>query len=71
MNTYLIVIEETETGYSAFSPDLPGCIATGSTRAEIEREMHEAMEFHVEGLRLAGEPVPVPHTHAAYCEIAA
>lgn len=71
MNSYLIILEETETGFSAFSPDLPGCIATGSTRPEVEREMHGAIEFHVEGLRLAGEPVPKPHTHAAYCEIAA
>ena len=71
MNSYLIIIEETETGFSAFSPDLPGCIATGGTRAEVEREMRDAIEFHIEGLRRAGEPVPLPHTHAAYCEVAA
>jgi len=71
MNRYLIIIENTATGYSAYSPDLPGCAATGATREEIEREMHDAIEFHIEGLRLAGEPVPEPRSHASYCEIAA
>jgi predicted RNase H-like HicB family nuclease len=71
MNRYLIIIEETETGYSAYSPDLPGCAATGATREEIEREMHEAIEFHIDGLRRAGEPVPPPRSHASYCETAA
>ncbi len=71
MNRYLVIIEDTQTGFSAYSPDLPGCAATGSTRNEVEREMREAMEFHIEGLRLAGEPVPEPHSHASYCEIAA
>ena len=61
MSRYLIVIEDTATGFSACSPDLPGCAATGHTRAEIEREMNDAIEFHLEGLRLAGEPVPEPH----------
>ena len=71
MNKYLIVIEETETGYSAYSPDLPGCVATGSTRKEVERRMKEAVDFHLEGLRLAGEAVPEPRAQAAYCEAAA
>ena len=71
MSRYLIIIEDTATGFSAYSPDLPGCVATGRTRAEIEREMHDAIEFHIEGLRLAGEPVPEPHSHATYCETAA
>lgn len=71
MNRYLIIIEETSTGFSAYSPDLPGCVATGSTRSEVEREMHDAIEFHIEGLRLSGFPVPEPRSHAAYCEIAA
>ena len=68
MSRYLIVIEETATGFSAYSPDLPGCVATGRTRAEIEQEMHDAIEFHIEGLRLTGEPVPAPRSQAAYCE---
>jgi len=71
MNRYLIIIEETATGYSAYSPDRPGCAATGGTRAEVESEMHDAIEFHIEGLRLAGEQVPEPRSQAFYCEVAA
>ena len=71
MSRYLIILEETTTGYSAYSPDLPGCIATGSTREETESEMHGAIEFHIEGLRMAGEDVPEPRSHAAYCDTAA
>ena len=66
---YLVVIEPTETGFSAYSPDLPGCVATGATEAEVEREMQEAMEFHVEGLTLEGYPVPKSPTHSAYLEV--
>ena len=47
---YLIIVEETSTGYSSYSPDLDGCVATGSTKEEVERVMKEAMEFHLEGL---------------------
>jgi predicted RNase H-like HicB family nuclease len=71
MNKYLIILEKTESGFSAYSPDLPGCIATGTTREEIEREMRAAIEFHIEGLRMAGYEVPQPKTQAVYCEIAA
>ena len=69
MSRYLIIIETTSTGYSAYSPDLPGCIATGTSREAVEREMHDAIEFHIEGMRLAGEPIPAPRSHAAYCEV--
>lgn len=69
MNRYLIVIEDTSTGFSAYSPDLPGCVATGRTKEEIEREMQDAIEFHLEGLRLAGEQIPRPRSEASYCEI--
>ena len=69
MNRYLIIIEDTATGFSAYSPDLPGCVATGATRAEVESEMHDAIEFHIEGLRLSGFDVPEPRSHAAYCEV--
>ena len=68
---YLVVIEPTETGFSAYSPDLPGCIATGATEREVEREMRGAMEFHVEGLKLEGYAVPEPSTRSAYIAIAA
>ncbi|MEM9997630.1 MAG: type II toxin-antitoxin system HicB family antitoxin [Bacteroidota bacterium] len=67
---YLVVIEPTETGFSAYSPDLPGCVATGKTIAHVEQEMQEAMAFHIEGLRLEGYPVPEPATRSAYVEIA-
>ena len=68
---YLVVIEPTGTGFSAYSPDLPGCVATGATEAEVEREMREAMAFHVEGLELEGYPVPEPSTRSAYLEAGA
>src|SRR5450631_1339960 len=53
MSRYLIIIEETGTGYSAYSPDLPGCAATGAARDSVERQMHDAIEFHLDGLRRA------------------
>jgi predicted RNase H-like HicB family nuclease len=71
MSRYLVIIEKTATGFSAYSPDLPGCVATGRTRKQVEKEMHEAIEFHIEGLKLAGEEVPEPQSQAAYCEVAA
>jgi len=71
MSKYLIIIEKTGTGYSAYSPDLSGCVATGATREETEREMKEAIEFHLEGLRLNGEEVPEPSSTAAYCDVVA
>jgi len=71
MNRYLIILEKTATGFSAYSPDLTGCIATGATREEVEREMREAMNFHIEGLRLEGQAVPEPHSYPAFCEVAA
>ncbi|HUI40697.1 MAG TPA: type II toxin-antitoxin system HicB family antitoxin [Terriglobia bacterium] len=71
MKKYLIVIEETATGYSAYSPDLPGCVSTGRTRPEVKRNMREAIEFHLEGLRLEGLEVPESHTYTAYVEIPA
>ncbi len=70
MTRYLIIIEETSMGYSAYSPDLPGCIATGRTREEVQREMHDAIEFQIEGLREDGLPVPEPASSAEYVEVA-
>jgi predicted RNase H-like HicB family nuclease len=69
MNRYLIIVEKTSTGFSAYSPDVSGCVATGSTRSEVEREMHDAIEFHIEGLRAAGEQIPMPRSEASYCEV--
>jgi predicted RNase H-like HicB family nuclease len=67
---YLIVIEPTGTGFSAYSPDLPGCVATGASRDECEREMREAIAFHLDGLREEGEAVPPPTTSAAFVDVA-
>jgi predicted RNase H-like HicB family nuclease len=71
MKRYLIVVEETDTGYSAYSPDLPGCVATGGSRDEIEQNIREAMLFHVEGLLEEGEALPDPHSYSSYIQIPA
>ena len=71
MSRYLVIIEESATGFSAFLPDLPGCVATGATRDEVENAMKEGVEFHLEGLRESGDPVPPPRSTAAYVEVAA
>ena len=71
MHRYLIIIEATPTGYSAYSPDLSGCIAAGSSQADVERAMREAIELHLEGLRAEGLPIPVGATSATYVEVAA
>src|SRR5690349_8655937 len=68
---YAVVIEKSQTGYGAYVPDLPGCIAVGETLAEIESLIREAIEFHVEGMREDGIPVPVPSTVAQYVEVGA
>jgi predicted RNase H-like HicB family nuclease len=70
---YLIVIEGANgENYSAYAPDLPGCVATGATIEEVEREMHDAIAFHLEGLREAGQPIPEPSDlTATYVEVAA
>jgi predicted RNase H-like HicB family nuclease len=67
---YLIVIEPTGTGFSSYSPDLPGCISTGGSRDECEANMREAIEFHLDGLRLQGDEIPQPDTSAAFVEVA-
>lgn len=63
---YLVVVEETGAGFSAFSPDLPGCVAAGSTRADVEAEIASAIAFHIEGLRAEGLDVPQPRASATY-----
>ncbi len=63
---YLVIYEKTDTGYSAYAPDLPGCITTGTTLEETERMMKEAIEFHLQGLREDGLPIPEPVTTADY-----
>ena len=68
---YLVIIEETKTGYSAYSPDLPGCIATGSTKEEVEKNMKDAIAFHLEGMGQEGLEVPKPHSSSTYLEVPA
>ena len=68
---YAIVIEKAEGNFSAYVPDLPGCVATGVTIAEVESEIREAVSFHVEGLREDGLPVPSGASQVEYVEVAA
>jgi predicted RNase H-like HicB family nuclease len=68
---YLVIVEETATGFSAYSPDLPGCIATGSTRQDVEREMAEAVAFHIDGLRAEGMEIPIPRASSTYVSVPA
>jgi predicted RNase H-like HicB family nuclease len=67
---YAVIYEKTATGYSAHAPDLPGCIAAGPTLEETERLMQEAIEFHLEGMREDGDPIPEPRTIAGYVTVA-
>ena len=66
---YVVIYERARRNYSAYAPDLPGCVATGGTLAETEALMREAIAFHIEGLREAGDPVPEPSTRAGTIEV--
>jgi predicted RNase H-like HicB family nuclease len=68
---YLVVVEKGESGYGAYVPDLPGCIAAGDTREEVVRLVQEAIELHIEDLRERGEPVPPPTSTAEVVDVAA
>ena len=68
---YTIVVEKAPHNYSAYAPDLPGCIATGATRDETVDEMRRTIQFHIESLREHGEPVPAPRCTAAVVDVAA
>jgi predicted RNase H-like HicB family nuclease len=68
---YLIIIEKTSTGYSAYSPDLPGCASTGYSQEEVEANIREAIQFHIEGLKQDGYEVPEPGTYSSYVHVAA
>lgn len=68
---YAIVIESAENNFSAYVPDLPGCIATGATLEEAEIQIREAIEFHIAGLREDGLPLPLPTSQVEYIEVAA
>jgi predicted RNase H-like HicB family nuclease len=68
---YLIVIEKTSSGFSAYSPDVAGCVATGETRGDAERQMKEAIAFHLEGLKQEGMAAPEPQASSSYVDIPA
>jgi len=68
---YAVIIEKGEKGYGAYVPDLPGCIAAGDTKEEVKKLIHEAIEFHIEGLREDGEQIPQPASSIEFIEVAA
>lgn len=69
MKRYAVVIEKGPTSYGAYVPDLPGCVAVAKTEEEVTELIREAIEFHLEGLRDAGEPIPEPTSRMAYVEV--
>ena len=66
---YLVVIEKGASGFGAYVPDLPGCVAVGKTRAEVSGLIHEAIEFHLEGMKEDGLPIPEPHSTGELVEV--
>lgn len=68
---YAIVIEKAPSNYAAYVPDLPGCVATGATIAETESLIREAIEFHLEGLKTDGLPIPSPNSQVEYVDVSA
>jgi predicted RNase H-like HicB family nuclease len=71
MKRFLIVIEKTRTGYSAYSPDLDGCVATGATKKAVEKAMRESIKFHLEGMKIEGLKVPSGKSYSTYLEVRA
>lgn len=69
MKRYLIILEPTATGFSAYVPDVPGCISTGSTRDEVRANMREALQLHIDGLKMEGLPVPKANAGCSYIDI--
>jgi predicted RNase H-like HicB family nuclease len=65
---YAVIIEKAATNFSAYVPDLPGCVSTGDTIQEIEHNIREAIQFHIDGLREDGLPVPEPSSLVVYVE---
>ena len=68
---YLVVIEQGDTGFGAYVPDLPGCIAAGETREEVLELIQEAIDFHIEGLREQGTPIPAPASSGQVIQVGA
>lgn len=71
MKHYAVVIEKTGTGFGAYVPDLPGCVSTGRTIEETEQNIREAIEFHLDGMREDGHPIPEPTTITMSVEVPA
>jgi predicted RNase H-like HicB family nuclease len=71
MHRFLIVVEDAGQNYSAYSPDLPGCVATGATQDEVAKNMYEAIQLHIEGLREDGLPIPSSTSIAEYVVVGA
>jgi len=69
MNRYLVIIERATNNFAAYSPDLPGCVATGATREEVQQRMREAIQMHVDGMREDGTPLPEPSSIAEYIDV--
>ena len=69
MYRFLIIIEKGNENYGAYSPDLPGCVALGDTPEEVEKNMHEAIKMHLQGMIEDNEPIPAPHTTARYLDV--
>ena len=67
---YAVVIEKGEKNYSAYVPDLPGCVSVGDTLEKVKAEIREAIEFHLDGMRADGAPIPPPSSRAEYVEVA-
>ena len=71
MHRFLIVIEKAGKNYSAYSPDLPGCVATGATREKVEKNMHDAIQMHIQGMKEDKQPIPQSSSFAEYIAIPA
>ena len=68
---YMVIIEKGPSSWGAYVPDLPGCVAAGESRDEVVRLLREAMEFHLEGLKANGDPIPLPSSEIEYIDIPA
>lgn len=66
---YPVIVEKGESSYSAYVPDLPGCVAVAETEKEVPQLIHEAIKFHIEGLREEDKPIPFPHSAVSYVDV--
>lgn len=68
---YMVIVEEGSSSFGAYVPDLPGCVAVGSSKEEVLQLIHEAIEFHLEGIKDQGAAVPQPHSYSEFVEVTA